>query len=66
MNDREMRQTQEDRLYEIHFAEEMLKADKTAQFQKYLAIMRQKAKNGMTADEVDTVIKRAKDAASEW
>jgi len=65
MTDREIRSVQEDRLYENIFALEMLNTGKTDHLKTYLIMMGEKAKNGMTSDEVDAVRERAKNAANE-
>jgi hypothetical protein len=65
MYEREMRQVQEDRLYEIYFAQEMLDAGKLKTYRSYIGMMGEKAKNGMTADEIDAVKERVKKAVKE-
>jgi len=58
MTDREMKEKQEDRLYENLLASRLIKEGKTAKLQEYLGMMGVKAQNGMTADEIDAVSDR--------
>lgn len=62
-SEREMKEKQEDRLYEYYFAQEILNMGKPEIYKSYTITMSEKAKNGMTADEVDAVKERAKTAA---
>lgn len=62
-SEREMKEKQEDRLYEYYFAQEILNKGKPDIYKAYAVTMSEKAKNGMTADEVDAVKERAKNAA---
>jgi hypothetical protein len=62
-SEREMKQVQEDRLYENIFAQELINAGKVDSLKSYLMMMGEKSKNGMTADEIDAVHERAKKAA---
>jgi hypothetical protein len=61
--DREMRKHQEEMLFENFLAQEMLAANKTDQYKKYLKLANNKAKSGMTAEEIDAVHQRAKESA---
>jgi len=64
--EREMKEKQEDRLYEIFFAQEMLAADKISGYRQYLKVYSNKAKSGMTATEIDAVRQRAIDSSKEY
>lgn len=64
--EREMKEKQEDRLYEIFFAQEMLASDKLSGYRQYLNVSSNKAKSGMTATEVDAVKQRAIESAKEY
>jgi len=63
---REMQKYQEDTLFEIHFAQELIAAKKLDEYIRYLEFAKEKAKSGMTAEEVDAVIKRAQDSAKKF
>lgn len=62
MTDRELRQVQEDRLYENLVAQTLLKKGKSLNLEQYLAMTEEKAQNGMTAEEIDAVKERVKRA----
>jgi hypothetical protein len=66
MMNREMQKYQEETLFEIHFAEEMLSAKKHDDYMRYLEFAKEKAKSGMTAEEIEAVIKRAQDSAKKF
>jgi hypothetical protein len=66
MMNREMQKYQEDALFEIHFAQKMLDAQKYDEYLLYLKFAREKAKSGMTAEEIDAVTKRAEDMAKKF
>jgi hypothetical protein len=66
MINREMQKYQEDTLFEIHFAHQLLSAKKIEEYVKYLDFAMEKAKSGMTAEEIDAVIKRAEDSAKKF
>jgi len=57
--DREMRKFQEEVLFENFLAQEVLIAKKHEQYMKYLQITSERAKSGMTAEEIEAVYKRA-------
>ena len=61
--EREKREAQELALYENFFAQEMIKKGKMEQYKTYLIAMNERGKNGMTADEIEAVQKRAQNAA---
>jgi hypothetical protein len=61
--EREKKVEQETLLYENYFAQEMLNAGKLEEYCKYLKAMSERGKNGMTADEIEAVQKRAQNAA---
>ena len=61
--EREKREAQELALYENYFAQEMIKKGKMDKYQVYLIAMNERGKNGMTADEIEAVQKRAQNAA---
>ena len=63
MTERKVRKEQENDLYENYFAQEMLNSGRTEQYKKYLAIMNEKCKNGMSPDEIEAVKQRAETAA---
>lgn len=65
-SEREMRKHQEESLYENIFAQEMLKANKLNDYLQYLAVTNEKAKSGMTAEEIDAVTKRAQESAKNY
>ena len=65
MSDRVYKQYQEEKLYELRFAQEILAAGKPDYLKSYLGMALEKAKCGMTADEIDAVEARVKKAASE-
>jgi len=65
-SEREMRKHQEESLYENIFAQEMLKANKLNDYLQYLAVTNEKAKSGMTAEEIDAVTKRALESAKNY
>ncbi|MCL2223864.1 MAG: hypothetical protein FWB96_02725 [Defluviitaleaceae bacterium] len=65
-NEREMKKWQEDSLFENIFAQEMLAANKLNGYMQYLAVTNAKAMNGMTADEIDAVKKRAEETAKKY
>ena len=65
-SEREMRKYQEESLYENIFAQEMLKANKLNGYRQYLAVTNEKAKSGMTAEEIDAVAKRAQESAKNY
>jgi hypothetical protein len=58
-NEREMKEKQEDRLFEVFFAQEMIAADKLKGYRQHLNVLSNKAKSGMTATEIDAVKQRA-------
>jgi len=62
-SERETKEKQEDRLYEYFFAQEILNKGKPEIYKAYAVTMSEKAKNGMTADEIDAVKERARNAA---
>ncbi|MCL2387722.1 MAG: hypothetical protein FWC89_09285 [Defluviitaleaceae bacterium] len=64
--EREMKEKQEDRLYEIYFAQEMINAQLLDDYSLYLNISSNKAKSGMTATEIDAVKQRAIDSAKAY
>ena len=63
--EREKKEAQENALYESQLALEAISTGKTAELVKYLKMMNKKYENGMSNDEVDAVIKRAKEAVQE-
>lgn len=65
-SEREMRKHQEESLYENLFAQEMLKDNKIDSYRQYLAVTNEKAKCGMTAEEIEAVTKRAQEAAKKY
>jgi hypothetical protein len=65
MYEREKREVQENALYEVCFAQKMLKAGRVDEYLHYLKLIQPKCKNGMTSDEIDAVNKRADEAAAE-
>jgi len=64
--EREMREKQEERLYENFFAQEMLAANKHNDYKQYLKVSSQRVKSGMTAEEIDAVKQRAIESAKEY
>jgi hypothetical protein len=63
-SEREMKEKQEDRLFEYYFAQEILNSGKPEIYKAYTITMSEKAKNGMSAEEIDAVKERAKNAAT--
>jgi len=63
--DREMRKFQEEILFENFLAQAVLKEEKIDQYKKYLKITNERARSGMTAEEIDAVQKRAEASAAE-
>ena len=59
--DREQRTIQESTLYDIYCTQNTLEKD-VAQARKYLRNWENRAKSGMTAEEIDAVKQRAKEA----
>ena len=64
--EREMKEKQEDRLFEIFFAQQMISANKLDSYRQYLNVSSNKAKSGMTATVVDAVKQRAIESANEY
>ena len=65
-SEREMKEKQEERLYENYFAQEMLKANKYNGYQQYLKVSSNRVKSGMSAEEIDAVKQRAVESAKEY
>ncbi|MCL2216513.1 MAG: hypothetical protein FWB91_05775 [Defluviitaleaceae bacterium] len=61
--EREKREAQELAYYENQYAQAMLDAGKLDEYKNYLKTIQHRLKCGMTADEIDAVQKRAKEAA---
>jgi len=66
MINREMQKFQEELLFENCFAQEMLAAKKFDEYQRYLDVRKASAISGMTAEEIDAVMKRAQDSAKKY
>ena len=66
MMNREMQKYQEEMLLENYFAQEMLKAKKYDEYLKYIEVSNVRLKSGMTAEEIDAVMKRAEEAAKKF
>jgi hypothetical protein len=64
--EREMKEKQEERLYENFFAQEMLRTNKYSGYQQYLKVSSNRVKSGMTAEEIDAVKQRAIESANEY
>ena len=62
--EREIKEKQEDRLYEYYFAQEILNKGTPDIYKAYTETMSEKAKSGMTAEEIDAVKERARNAAT--
>jgi len=61
--ERDKREAQELAYYENQYAQEMLDAGKLEEYRNYLRTSQHRLKCGMTADEIDAVKERAKEAA---
>ena len=66
MMNREMQKHQEELFFENHFAQEMLKSKKYDEYLQYLKVTSERTKSGMTAEEIDAVIKRAQASAKNY
>ena len=62
--EREKREAQEKVLYANYFTRKMIETGKTKELVKYLETAYEDNKNGMTADEIHAVEKRALNAAN--
>jgi len=65
-NEREIKEKQEDRLFENEFSQGMLRANKISEYKRYLQVTNAKTKSGMTAEEIDAVRKRAEEAVNAY
>jgi len=65
MTDREIKQTQEDRLYETLLVQKLADDGNLTALRMYLRVAGVKAKNGMGETEVDAVKERVNQAYSE-
>jgi len=63
--EREKREVMEIALYENQYAQEMLRAGKVEEYMHYLKVSQYRLKCGMEGKEIETVIKRAEEAAGE-
>ena len=66
MTEREMKQTQEDRLYEAYLVMALIDSGKQEELRKHLLNVCAKGENGMAGDEINAVIKRAKEVAESY
>ena len=65
-NEREIKEKQEDRLFENEFSQGMLRANKISEYKRYLQVTNAKTKSGMTAEEIDAVRKRAEESVNAY
>jgi len=65
MTDREKKEHQEAMLFENQLALEVLNAQKSEEYKRYLRLNSQRYKSGMSAEEIEAVQLRAVEAAKE-
>ena len=63
--EREKKVEQQNALFENYLAQEALSLGKIDEYKKYITALGYKLQNGMYADEIDAVMKRAKDTAND-
>ena len=59
---RELQKQQEDQLYDNKLSQQYLKKGQASELEIYLEMQEQRLQNGMTAEEIDAVTKRAERA----
>jgi len=66
MQNRELQERQEMALFENDLALEFLERGKPDKLKNYLKMNNRRLRNGMTAEEIDAVKTRAREAYEEW
>ncbi|MCL2224132.1 MAG: hypothetical protein FWB96_04085 [Defluviitaleaceae bacterium] len=66
MQNRELQERQELALFENSLAQEFLAKGQHEKLSRYLKMTDKRLRSGMTAEEIDAVKKRAKEAYEDW